>query len=381
MITGTAFPGRYIQGFRALSLLGNELGRLGHEVFLIADPFVADTMSEALREAAEPKVKLRMERFGGECTDSEIERLAGLARQNGCDLVAGAGGGKTLDTAKAVAHQLQLPVAIIPTLASTDAPCSALSVIYTPEGEFERYFFFPRNPDLVLVDSEVIARAPTRFLVSGMGDALSTWFEASACRQAYSNNVIGHHGSQTAYALAELCYEILLQHGVAATIACDNEAVVPALEHIIEANTLLSGIGFESGGLGACHAIHNGLTLLPETHDYWHGEKVTLGVLASLFLGDRSSEQIDQVYGFCLSVGLPVTLEAIGIADPSPETLRRVAERACAKGETIHNEPQPVTPEAVVAALQTADAEGRRRCQAIPSNPQKQIPPARKEAA
>jgi len=381
MITGTAFPGRYIQGFRAISLLGSELERLGRRVLLLADPFVADTMTEALTKAAGQKVELRMETFGGECTDQEIERLAELARQDGCDVVAGAGGGKTLDTAKAVAHHLQCPVAIIPTLASTDAPCSALSVIYTPEGEFERYFFLPKNPELVLIDSEVIARAPTRFLVAGMGDALSTWFEAKACRQSFSTNVIGHHGSQTAYALAELCYHMLLTHGVAATVACDQEAVVPALEHIIEANTLLSGIGFESGGLGACHAIHNGLTVLPETHHYWHGEKVTIGVLASLFLGDQPSKVIDEVYGFCLAVGLPVTLEEIGLSDPSRETLLRVAERACAKEETIHHEPQPVTPEAVVAALRTADAEGKRRRQATQSSKERPLPHARRAAA
>jgi glycerol dehydrogenase len=362
MITGTIFPGRYIQGFRATNRLGDELHRLGHKAFMVTDPFAVERIVPSFAEATRQKVDLHVARFRGECSDEEITRLVAEAREIGSEVIVGTGGGKTLDTAKAVAHNLELPVAIVPTLASTDAPCSALSVIYTPEGEVDRYLFLPKNPDLVLVDSDIVAHAPTRFLVAGMGDALSTWFEAAACQRAFSRNVIGEHGSMTAFALAQLCYRTLLEYGPAAKVACDHDVVVPALEHIIEANTLLSGIGFESGGLGACHAIHNGLTVLKQTHNSAHGEKVTLGVLAALFLGDHPREMIDEVYEFCLAVGLPVTLEQIGISNPSEEMLQRVAQRACKEGETIHNEPQPITAEGVVAALKTADAEGRRRC-------------------
>ena len=67
----------------------------------------------------------------------------------------GVGGGKVIDTAKAVGHEAGTRVAIVPTIASTDAPTSAVSVIYTPEGAFSRYLFVSRNPDLVLVDTQV----------------------------------------------------------------------------------------------------------------------------------------------------------------------------------------------------------------------------------
>lgn len=69
-------------------------------------------------------------------------------------------------------------------------------------------------------------------------------------------------------------------------MSCE-EQVAPALERVVEAHTLLRGLGFESGGLAACHAIHNGLTQLHQTHGYWHGEKVAIGVLSSLFLTDK----------------------------------------------------------------------------------------------
>lgn len=137
--------------------------------------------------------------------------------------------------------------------------------------------------------------------------------------------------------------------------------VTPALAHVVEANTLLSGLGFESGGLASAHSIHNGLTRLHGTHQYYHGEKVAIGVLAGLFLTDRPSELIDDVYDFCESIGLPTTLADIGLGGASDEDLYVVAEAACAEGETIHHEPCPISPNAVFAALKTADQVGRNR--------------------
>ncbi len=364
MLTTAIFPGRYVQGEGALSVLGEEAGRLGSRAFGIVDPFVAESMGEEIRSALADRVELTLEAMNGECSDEEIDRLTERLREAGSDVVVGIGGGKALDTAKAVAHAAGLPVVIVPTIASTDAPTSALSVVYTPDGAFKRYLVLPRNPDVVLVDTAVIARAPVRFLVAGMGDALSTWFEAEDCRVTRGKNMTGRLGPATAYALARTCYEVLLEHGLHARHACESGVVTPALERIVEANTLLSGLGFESGGLGAAHAIHNGLTELHATHDYWHGEKVAIGTLALTVLSDRPGALIDEVFDFCEEVGLPTTLGAIGLRGASDGDLSRVAERACAEGETIWNTPQAVSPARVIAALRTVDAEGRRRAAA-----------------
>jgi len=361
MITTTIFPGRYVQGYNALLSLGDEIARFGNRALLLTDAFVAEKLLPGFLPALESKVSVRVERFGGECSDEEIERVAAASREATAQVIVGVGGGKTIDTAKATAHAEGLPVIVVPTIASTDAPCSALSVIYTPDGQFKRYLFLPSNPNVVLVDTRVIAQAPARFLVSGMGDALATWFEAESCRIKYAPNMTGHIGSMTAYALARLCYETLLEYGVQAVTACKAGIVTPALEKIVEANTLLSGLGFESGGLAAAHAIHNGLTVLEPTHHYYHGEKVAIGTLASLFLTGKDPKVIDEVYSFCESVGLPTTLAEIGLANVSDEELLRAAEKACAPGETIYNELVPITPEAVLQALKAADAEGRRR--------------------
>ena len=364
MINITLFPGRYVQGKGALSRLGEECARLGRKAFLIASPHPKEHLLPALLPDMQQHCPVVAEAFGRECCDDEIQRLFGLFGKSGCDMVVGLGGGKTLDAAKAVAHLAQVPAITAPTIASTDAPCSSVCVVYSPEGVFARADLLPRNPDAVVVDTQVVAQAPARFLVSGMGDALATWFEAESCKIKQAPNIAGVTGSMTAYALAGLCWDTLQDYGLAALASCRAGAVTPALEHIVEANTLLSGLGFESAGLAAAHSIHNGLTALAGTHNFYHGEKVAFGVLASLFLTDKHPSVMDQVYGFCESVGLPTTLADLGIADATDQDLLKVAEKACAPGESMHNEPFEHTPAVVADMVKAADAWGRERKQA-----------------
>jgi glycerol dehydrogenase len=339
--------------------LREEVGRLGKKALVVVDHAVDRLVKPYF--ASGDGVTFVCNEFCGECCDPEIDRLIALARKEECNVIVGVGGGKALDTAKAVAFSIKHPVVIIPTLASTDAPCSALSVIYTPTGEFARYLVLPQNPNVVLVDTAIICKAPVRFLVSGMGDALSTWFEAEDCQIKKAGNMTGRLGSMSAFALARLCYDTLLNYGTTAKLACEAGVVTSALEHIVEANTLLSGLGFESGGLSGAHAIHNGLTILPETHHFWHGEKVAIGTLALLMLTDRPPAVIKEAFDFCEAVGLPITLAQIGLENITDKQLMAVATAACAPGETIHNCPCEVTPNRVFAALKAADAEGRAR--------------------
>ena len=353
-----ASPGRYIQGAGATGRLAGVLEQVGSQKpLMLADPIVDEVMGESLAGiSGATRVG-----FGGECTPEEIDRVAQAAAENGSDAVVGIGGGKTMDTAKAVAHPNGLPLVIVPTIASTDAPTSSLSVVYDEEGAFKEYRFFGKNPAAVVVDTAVIASAPVRFLVAGIGDGLSTYFEADASSRTRKETMAGGAPTLAALAIARLCYDTLLEHGLAARLAVERHAVTPSVEKVVEANTLLSGLGFESGGLGAAHSIHNGLTALEGTHHYWHGEKVAFGVIAMIMLEDRPAEILDEVVDFCLEVGLPVALEDIGLEDVTREDLRKVAEAACAEGETIHNMPFEVHPPMLVDAMLAADAYGHQR--------------------
>ena len=299
-----AFPSKYIQGENAIQQLPELVSRFGGKPLVIASRTASKILSERLPDFAGAAV----EEFRGECCQTELDRIARSIESARADVIVGMGGGKAIDTAKIAADRASMPVIVFPTIASTDAPCSGCAVIYDESGVFESVHYMKTNPQAVLVDSRIVAEAPVRFLTAGMGDALATWFEAESCRRAYAPNQCGGLGTLAGNALARLCYDTIREYGVAARIACRQKVVTPALAHVVEANILLSGLGFESGGLAAAHSIHNGLTRLDATHAFLHGEKVAIGVLAELFLTDQPSQVISEVYDFCESVGLPTTL-------------------------------------------------------------------------
>ena len=353
-------PGKYIQGKGELSKLGEYISVYSNKAVLIIDGFIFDNYEEQIRQSCKiENLNIKYERFTGECSKVEIDRIINASNDMKDIVIVGIGGGKTLDTAKAVAYYTQSPVIIVPTMASTDAPCSALSVIYTQKGEFSEYLFLKSNPDMVIMDTDIIKNAPSRLLVSGMGDALATYFEARATANSNSNSIAGGKATKTAIALAKLCYETLLEDGYKAKQAVENHVCTKAVENIIEANTLLSGVGFESGGLAAAHAIHNGLTAIEQTHKYFHGEKVAFGTLVQLVLENESMEEINKVLEFCESVGLPITLSDIGISEIKEEEIMNVAKLSCDVNETIHNMPFEVDCEQVYAAILAADSRGK----------------------
>ncbi|ALE87828.1 glycerol dehydrogenase [Pseudomonas versuta] len=351
-LKGARFPGRYLQGPGYLAHLGDEAAIFGSSALIILDAGIYSLYADEVTTACKLFKQIDLQRHGGDCTEAEIARLVDRASTRSAEVVIGIGGGKALDTAKAVAHHLELTCVVVPTIAASDAPCSALAVVYGEDGSVAYDLFLPRNPDLVIVDTALIAKAPPRFLVAGMGDALATFYEADACRRSGANNVLGLTGLPVAYELARFCRDTLFEHGFAALQECREKTAGPALERIVEANILLSGLGFESGGVAAAHAIHHGLCELHETHGFLHGEKVALGVLAELLLQEVPPAVFSEVLAFCLKIGLPTRLADLGIVDPSLEMLQRIAARACREGEIIHNEPFPVTSQRVVEVLQ-----------------------------
>lgn len=353
-------PSKYIQGSGEMKKLGAYAANYGKKALVLISKGGYKRIGGQIEDSfKEQDCEITFDFFNGECSKNEISRLINVMDESSCDIVIGIGGGKIFDTAKAVAYYQKAPVLICPTIASTDAPCSALSVLYTDEGVFEEYLFLPANPNLVLMDTDIIAKSPVRLTVAGMGDALATYFEARACRRSGATSCAGGKTTEAAMALAKLCFDTLMEEGVKAKIALEAGACTAAVEKIIEANTLLSGIGFESAGLAGAHAIHNGLTVLEECHSMYHGEKVAFGTITQLVLENVSLEELEEILDFCTEVGLPVTLEEFGVKEVTDEKIMAVAKAACAENDTLHNMPFEVTPESVAAAIRAADAYGR----------------------
>jgi len=352
-------PSKYVQGKDELESLGLYIEEFGTKALLVASETcqarVRDTLDKAMQIES---IAMVYGDFHLECTKQEIERQKQLALGNNCDVIIGLGGGKALDTAKAAACLSNKPVIIAPSIASTDAPTSKLAIIYTADGVFEEYFHLQRNPDIVLVDTGIIARAPVRFLIAGMGDALATYFEARSCIKSNADNMSGGKSTKAAFAIAAACYETLMEDSLKAKVSCEANVVTPALENIVEANILLSGLGFESSGLAAAHSIHDGLTVLEETHHVYHGEKVAFGALVQLVLENAPACEIKKIIEYCKAVGLPTCLEDLGVTDITEGKITAIAEASCAEGETIVNMPFTVTPADVYAAILAADKLG-----------------------
>ncbi|PNK59817.1 glycerol dehydrogenase [Psychrobacter sp. FDAARGOS_221] len=353
-------PSKYIQGNGELLRLADYYSMVGESgAYILVDKFVYDNFKHNIEKSFQDNnINYQLQIFGGECTKEEINSNIELLKQNQCDAIIGIGGGKTLDTAKAVSYYANVATLIVPTIASTDAPCSALSVVYTANGEFDEYLFLKSNPNMVIVDTSVVVNAPVRLLVAGIGDALATYYEAKACETSNAKSIAGGNTTKAAMAIAKLCLEILLEDGYKAKLAVENQVCTKAVENIIEANTYLSGVGFESGGLAAAHAIHNGLTILEECHHMYHGEKVAFGTIVQLVLENRELAEIEHIIEFCQSLGLPTNLEDLGLKDVSKERLYEVAKVSTVPDETIHNMPFEVTADDVYAAILTADKLG-----------------------
>lgn len=362
MLSVFCSPSRYVQGRGATATLGEQMAhvQVPGPVLVIASAGNVERLSAIWGETLPAAgYDYRVHEFGGECSQPEIDRAADVAREMGARTIVGAGGGKALDTSRAVALATDAVMVNCPTLASSDAPCSAVSVVYAADGSVERIQWYPRNPALVVVDTEIVAAAPSRYLVAGMGDALATWYEARTVIESHGTNTVGGGVTMTAGALAELCCRTLFADGPAAIRSVDAGAVTPALERVVEANTLLSGLGFESGGLALAHAVHNGLTAVPATHDRLHGEKVAFGLLVQLTVEGRPQEEIDQVRRFCRTVGLPTSLTEVGLGDASDEVIATIAARTVIPEESAHNEPFEVTADMIADGIRALD-EGHR---------------------
>jgi glycerol dehydrogenase len=353
-------PRRYVQGAGVLNDIGQYTAAVGTSPLVLWDSCVKGIVGKKVLAGLENMAGEEV--FGGECTRAEAERIAGRLKDTGADVVIGVGGGKTLDTAKAAAHQAGTKVITVPTIASNDSPTSSFTVWYDEQGACTGFESWGVNPDLVLVDTEVIAAAPVRTFIAGMGDALATWIEVDACLQGQGGNLAGGTATMAAAAIARLGFDILMEHGLQAKRDVEAGTVSQAVEKVVEANTLLSGLGFESGGVATAHMVANALPAFPECHGLMHGEEVGFGVITQLCLDPGVDEELrNRIVDFEIALGLPVTLSDIGLKGVDKQRLKTIGDICAGEGSLCNVHPFEVTSESVVEAMVAADTLGTQR--------------------
>ena len=359
MISLSVAPARVLRGNYALTDGIEYIIKLGQRPLIIGGEYslalsqlqvLSDRLGGALRDR--PELAIERVRYTPDCCETSLDRLVQAASAHQADLIIGIGGGKCLDTAKLVAHRCQLPVVTIPTTAATCAAWTALSNIYTESGAFLSDVSLAKCPDLLILDYGIVATAPSRTLVAGIGDAIAKWYEAS---------VSSGHSSQTlliaAVQQARVLRDILFQKSAAAISSPGGED----WQEVVDATILLAGV---IGGLGgaqcrtvAAHAVHNGLTHLPGSHHALHGEKVAYGILVQLRLqemlqADRlAATARAQLLDFYTEIGLPKTLAELGLSEITIAQLHHAATLACQSDSDLHRLPFAVVPEQLVAAM------------------------------
>lgn len=357
-------PSRYIQGRNELDHIREHTEVYGKKVFFLIDGFFYESLKAKFEELyAGSDSEICCELFGGQCTEPEILRCTGVAEKLSPEVVVGIGGGKVMDTAKAVADNCNAATVIVPTTASTDAPAMGLSVVYTPEGEHIGARHYKKNPDLVLLDTDIIAKAPIRFLVAGMGDALSTYPECRANLQSSSPNYVNGGYMQTiaGLAISKACHETILSKGVNAKMAAERGLCTKDVEDVIEANTLLSGLGVQNTSCAGAHSIAEGITVLPPCAKLLHGEVVAFGLLVQLIVEGAPSAELDELYDFYNKVGLPSTFADLDIPDATEEDIMKVAEASMHSYWDV--EPFTVNPQMVYDGIMLANALGVQKKQ------------------
>jgi glycerol dehydrogenase-like iron-containing ADH family enzyme len=350
-------PAIVLTGPGVRARLGEVVGQFGLRAVVVSGrqtwPAVEADVRSSLEEAG---VAFAPFLYDPDCTEPMAEAARALIGATQATVVVGVGGGKALDLAKLVAHAADLPVVNLPTSAATCAAWTALGNFYSEAGAFRFGRTFAQAPAGVVVDTELIARAPARLLASGLADTLAKWVETSASVDYASADLT----TRAAWTMAKFLHDEIRDWGVTAYQDAKAGRLTPAVERAIEANICLAGT---VGGLGgercrsvAAHAVHNALTHQPAFAKSWHGEKVAFGILTQLILEDRAADA-EAMARFFAALDVPVTLDALGYALDEAQ-LTAVAAHVCGPASTAHHLKSPISPEIVKAAMITADRLG-----------------------
>jgi len=347
-------PKRYIQRSGLLAEAGSLLRAFGRRPMFLCDELVLSILRPRLEDpllsaGLTPCFTL----FGAECSLSEVARVAEIGRSEKVDFIVGTGGGKAIDTARAVAGRISLPLVTIPTSAATCSAASTVSVIY--ENGIRTDTINGKAAELELVDSAILASAPSRLLAAGMGDTVAKWYEG---KPTYDQTPDPSPSLQAALALSTQVNETIFECGLKAKQDVDTGKNSPAVEKMVEASILMAGV---IGGIGGrtfrvalAHALLYGLTVLPQVHDQLHGEVVSYGLVVQSCL-EKNEAELEKLITFFSQLGLPVTLAELGIHDLEDPLFREGLRRTCAEGSSAHNLSLPVDERVLLRAIQEVE--------------------------
>lgn len=290
--------------------------------------------------------------FGGECTYANVEQLRALAVYKEADMVFAVGGGKCLDTCKCLCIEDKKPIFTFPTIASNCAACTSVSIMYQEDGTFLKPHFFLKPAEHAFIDTEIMAKAPEKYLWAGIGDTYAKYYEATISSRGEELQ----HFTALGVSMSRMCLDPLVQYGEKAYQ--DNQRGVCSyeLEQAVLSIVVTTGIvsifltrdftpDYNSG---LAHAIFYALTAYPVIEqEHLHGEVVGFGVLYAL-LCDGQEEEFQKIYQLNQKLHLPLKLQDIGITRAQfEETIERIPQMS-----DVRHYPYAITREMLLEAME-----------------------------
>ena len=289
-----------------------------------------------------------------DCCYEDISRVKNIISNNKNDCVIAAGGGKVLDSGKYIAESLNIPCITVPLSASTCAGWTALSNIYTKDGQFIKDVALRSCPKILVFDHKFIQTAPSRTLASGIADALAKWYESSITSSKIDDGLV-----QQAIQISRVLRDQLLIDGEKAFK--DEFKNNSSWQNTIEAcgltAGLIGGIGGEKCRTAAAHAIHNAITQIITPNKFLHGEIVGVGLLLQLRLEEMKNnnkladQSIKQLLGLMKVLNLPTTIGQLGINVFENQNLDKIANFTCRDKSEIHFLPFEISKQDIVEVI------------------------------
>ncbi|WP_172355154.1 iron-containing alcohol dehydrogenase family protein [Pseudolactococcus insecticola] len=298
------------------------------------------------------KLPYQVFRYDGSASDEDAARLATAIGH--ADAVVGIGGGRVMDTAKLTAEVLHSDLVLVPTIISNCAPYTPVTAVYNPDHSFKRIGGQIRASFLTIVDYQFLLQTPHDYFIAGIGDTVAKWYEIEGLTRHLSDD------EKTAFirlgiASAREILAILLASSDQAIADLTSQKLSAAFGNITDAIIGLSGTvgGFAGlyGRTAGAHAVHNGMTLLPETHPILHGAKVAYGVLVQLAY-TNDFDEIRKLLPFYQKINLPIRLSQLAITNTDRGHLREMATFSASDFESFKLLDESITADKVMDAIE-----------------------------
>lgn len=355
MNTDSVYFCNYSIGENVGKEIADVCNRHGKKMLLIGGEKALAAGKERLLSAlADTEIEIvDMVLFGSDCTYDNIHKWASYAKECGADMIMGMGGGKALDTAKGAGYEADLPVFTYPTIASTCAATTALSVVYRANGSFDSFYFYERPAYHCFIDLTIIANAPDQYLQAGMGDTIGKFFE---CHFAARGDKL-QHSSALGREISNMCYAPLLEYGEQALKDCRSHEASVFLKQAVLANIVSTGLVslmvLDEYNCAIAHSVYYALVLLPGFEEkYLHGNVVAYGVLVQLLV-DHDREEALKLKEFLQKLDIPTTLKEMEV--PVDRGYLKDVLHETVTGPDMEHIPYEVTEDMIFVAMQEVE--------------------------